>query len=71
MRHCASYERVSVVDMSQLVGKVVRKGAEVLIIFRVGGKYYPATEYNAEVFETYLHTGDESYLTKLENELEV
>lgn len=59
------------IDMSQLVGKVMRDKAEVILIFRVGGKYYPATEENAELFETYLHTGDEFYLQGLTNELEV
>lgn len=59
------------IKMSQLVGKVMRKDAEVILIFRVGGKYYPATEENAEAFETYLHTGDELYLMQLTNELEV
>ena len=49
----------------------MRKDAEVILIFRVGGKYYPATEENAELFETYLHTGDELYLKGLTNELEV
>lgn len=57
--------------MAQLVGKIYRKNAEVIMIFRVGGKYYPATEENAELFETYLHTGDEVYLAGLTNELEV
>lgn len=59
------------IKMAQLVGKVMRKNAEVITIFRVSGKYYPATGYNSEIFETYLHTGDESILSKLENELEV
>jgi len=57
--------------MNQIVGKVMRKNAEVIIVFRVNGKYYPATEYNSELFETYLHTGDELYLQQLENEVEV
>lgn len=57
--------------MSQLVGKIMRKNAEVIMIFRVGGKYYPATEQNSQQFEAYLHTGDEKYLEGLENELEV
>lgn len=57
------------VKMSQLVGKIMRKNAEVILIFRVGGKYYPATEENAEAFETYLHTGDELYLQALTNEI--
>jgi len=56
--------------MNQLVGKVMRKNAEVIIVFRVNGKYYPATEFNSELFETYLHTGDELYLQQLENEVE-
>lgn len=57
--------------MAQLVGKILRKDAEVIMIFRVGGKYYPATEANCRIFETYMHTGDEKYLVTLENELEV
>lgn len=57
--------------MAQLVGKVYRKKAEVILVFKVDGKFYPATEENAELFETYLHTGDEFYLSALTNELEV
>ena len=57
------------VKMAQLVGKIMRKDAEVIIIFRVGGKYYPATDENKELFETYLHNGDESLLDKLTNEI--
>lgn len=59
------------IKMAQLVGQVLRKNAEVILIFKVSGKYYPATESNKEVFETYLHTGDEAILDQLENELEV
>ncbi len=57
--------------MAQLVGKMYRKNAEVIMIFKVGGKYYPATSENCEQFEAYLHTGDETYLKGLTNELEV
>ena len=56
--------------MSQLVGKVYRKNAEVILILKVGDKYFPATEENTELFETYLHTGDEFYLQALTNEME-
>lgn len=59
------------IKMSQLVGKVMRKNAEVITLFKVSGKYYPNTGANRELFETYLHTGDEELLTHLENELEV
>jgi len=59
------------ISMAQLVGKVMRKDAEVILIFRVGGKYYPNTDGNRELFETYLHTGDESLLKQLTNELEI
>jgi len=60
-----------VIRMAQLVGKVWRKNAEVILVFKVDGKFYPATEENAELLETYLHTGDEFYLSGLTNELEV
>lgn len=56
--------------LRQLSGKVVKQGAEILLIFKVAGKYYPATDYNTELFETYLHTGDEKYLSQLEAEME-
>ncbi len=56
--------------MAQLVGKVMRKNAEVIMIFRVGGKYYPTTDENAQSFEAYLHTGDELYLQSLNNEID-
>jgi len=59
------------IKMSQLVGKIMLKNAEVIMVFRVGGKYYPATEENTQQFEAYLHTGDEVYLQGLTNELEV
>lgn len=59
------------IRMAQLVGKVWRKNAEVILVFKVDGKFYPATEENAELLETYLHTGDEFYLSGLTNELEV
>lgn len=58
------------ISMAQLVGKVVRKDAQVLMIFRVDGHYYPATEQNAEIFETYLHTGNPDDLIGLEHEIE-
>lgn len=56
--------------MAQLVGKVFRNKAEVIMIFRVGKSYYPATEHNSELFEAYLHTGDEFYLQGLTDELD-
>lgn len=56
--------------MTQLAGKVMRKNAEVILIFKVGDKYYPATDENTELFETYLHTGDDFYLSALTNEME-
>lgn len=55
----------------QLVGKVYRKDAEVMVIIKVNGKYYPATEQNATQFEAYIKTGDEIYLLGLNNELEI
>jgi uncharacterized protein (DUF927 family) len=57
------------VKMAQLVGKVMRKNAEVITLFKVDGKYYPATGENCEAFEAYLHTGDELYLQGLTNEI--
>ena len=48
----------------------MRKNAEIILILKVGDKYYPATDENAELFETYLHTGDEFYLSGLTNEME-
>lgn len=58
-------------QVRSIAGKVVRRNAVAIeIIFKVAGKEYPADEYNSELVETYLHTGDAFYLDKLENELE-
>jgi hypothetical protein len=57
--------------MAQLVGKVFRDKAEVIMIFRVGNSYYPATDQNSELFEAYLHTGDEFYLQGLTDEMDI
>lgn len=60
-------------DLKQLIkvsGKVVRDGAEVIVIFKVQGKYYPANDHNAEVMDTYIHTGDKALLNQFENEVE-
>lgn len=57
--------------MSQLVGKIERNHASVIMIIKVGDKYYPATDENTQCFEAYLHTGDEVYLQGLTNEMEV
>lgn len=58
------------VKLTQIQGKVLRGPAEILLLFKVGGKYYPGTDYNCELMETYLHTGDEMYLEQLEHEME-
>lgn len=57
--------------VNSIAGKVVRIDAEAIIVFRVGKKYYPSTDRNKELFETYLHTGDPKYLSDLENEVEL
>ena len=57
--------------LGQLVGKVIREGAEVIMIFKVGDKYYPATDENCEVMDAYMHTGDEKYLTGLTGEVQL
>jgi len=56
-------------EIRKLAGKVIRDGAEVIIIFKVDGKLYPASDQNNELMDAYMHTGDEKYLAQLENEL--
>lgn len=50
-------------------GKVKRDKAEVIIIFKVGGKLYPQNEHNGELVDAYMHTGDEKYLEQLTDEI--
>lgn len=57
-------------DVVRMSGKVVREGAEVIIIFKANGKYYPANETNADAMDAYLHTGDPVYLSNLTDEVE-
>lgn len=55
--------------LNQLEGKNMGIQAEIITIFKVNGKYYPATEYNCQLFETYMHTGQADLLNKLEHEI--
>lgn len=57
--------------LKQLVGQAYREDAEVMVIFRVKGKYYPATDHNLKLFEDYIYSGNEKALANLDNELEV
>lgn len=59
-------------SLTRLVGKIKRNKSrtQVIVIFRVGEKYYPSSPENNEAFEAYLHTGDEFYLMALTNEME-
>lgn len=56
--------------LRQLSGKIVKNGLEMLMLFKVGGIYYPGTDSNVEIIETYLHTGDQELLKDLTNEME-
>lgn len=58
--------------LTRLLGKIKRNHAkaEVILLFRVGDKYYPSNPDNNEAFEAYLHTGDEFYLMSLTGEME-
>lgn len=59
------------VNIRQLTGRVWRGDSGVILIIRVGDKYYPATEQNASLFESYLRDGNEQVLENLSHELEV
>lgn len=52
-------------------GRMIRKDAQVIMIFKVRGKYYPATQTNSEAMDAYMHTGDPSFLDKFEDEVEL
>jgi hypothetical protein len=54
----------------RLVGKVTwsRADGSITVWVKVMGKYYPATGLNAELFESYLQTGDKTHLEQLTNE---
>lgn len=55
---------------AKIVGKIVRRSAEIIMVFKVDGRYYAADDHNKELFEAYLHTGDTMYLDQLEGEIE-
>lgn len=60
----------SLQPLKGFAGKVIREGAEIIIIFKVNDKYYPATDANADIMDTFLHTGDKVLLDQLEDEVE-
>lgn len=55
--------------MTGIAGKVVHSNGLVALVFKVKGKLYAHTEENGEIIDTYLHTGDESVLDQLSNEV--
>jgi hypothetical protein len=57
--------------ISSFGGRIIRKDAVVIMIYKVRGKYYPATQHNSEVMDAYMHTGDPTYLDKFEDPVEV
>ena len=57
--------------LARISSMVLRNGAEVLVMFKVGTKLYPATDLNCGVMDNYLHTRDEQYLKQLEQEISV
>lgn len=52
-------------------GRMIRKDAQIIMIYKVRGKYYPDTQANSEAMDAYLHTGDQKYLENLEKEVEL
>lgn len=52
-------------------GQMIRKDAEVIMIFKANGKYYPANQNNCEVMDGYLHTGAIAFLDQLTDEVEL
>lgn len=57
--------------MGAIAGTIKKVDAELIMIFRVGDKFYPATEINKQSFEAYLHTNDPKYLDNLEDEVQL
>lgn len=64
-------EAMTTTDIRGFTGRMVRKDAEVIMFFKVRGKYYPATQTNCEVMDAYMHTNDEAYLNQFEDEVEL
>lgn len=62
-------QQSDVKKLTSLTGKVLRKNAEAIVIFKVGSKLYPANDINCDLMDAYLQTGDSIYLTELEDEM--
>lgn len=56
--------------LRQITGKVIHQGAEVLVLYKVNGKYYPAVDYNVDIMDAYFRTGNRQLLTALKYEME-
>lgn len=49
-----------------IAGRALKVGDGVMLFFKVNGVLYQHNERNGELIDAYMHTGDESYLGKLE-----
>jgi len=50
-------------------GKALKVADGVVLVFKVRGKLFAHDEHNGELIDAYMHTGDESYLDQLSNEV--
>lgn len=56
-------------EIRKLSGKVIRFGTGALIVFKVNGKTFTSSDHNNKILDAYFHTGDQSQLSKLTNEV--
>lgn len=58
-----------ITDRLKIAGRVLNTGVEIITLVKVDGRYYAMSQSNAELMDTYLHTGDSVYLEQLTDEI--
>lgn len=55
----------------RVTGRVIKQAGDMLVVFKIMGRYYPAIEFNCDIVDAYWKTGDKNVLRHLKHEVEV
>lgn len=59
----------NIAERLKIAGRVLNTGVEIITFVKVKGRYFAMSQSNAELMDTYLHTGDTAYLDHLTDEV--
>lgn len=59
----------NIAERLKVAGRVLNTGVEIITFVKYKDRYYAMSQENADLMDTYLHTGDYTYLDQLSDEI--